>query len=349
MKNIFYYTVRSIMELGFYFYFKKITVYGKEKIPREGGVIVSPNHQNGIIDPFVVGGNYPDVLTSLTRADVFGGFFHSVFTAMNMIPVYRIRDGFDSLKYNDSVFEKCYKLLESENSIQIFSEARQHENYFLIPISKGSSRLAFNAQKKYPNKNIYLQPVGINYSSRRNPLAFIHLVYGDPILVKEYIDPAISEPKQINLLRNALQSAMKSCLWIPDNGKEHEKQCEIINNLTGKESFDEIRKTIKNIDKTSIKNEFWSKSKHKEYLLNKLVGGMGLILNWPILYLTKLVLSKIDDVVYYSTAKFYCALFFLPIWWILQWIFISSYGIEYSIITVFSSIISLYIRQNNRL
>ena len=35
------------MQFGFYFYFKKITVYGKDKIPKNGGIILSPNHQNG--------------------------------------------------------------------------------------------------------------------------------------------------------------------------------------------------------------------------------------------------------------------------------------------------------------
>ena len=42
------------MQIGFYFYFKKIKVYGKEKLPKKGGVILSPNHQNGVIDPKVI-------------------------------------------------------------------------------------------------------------------------------------------------------------------------------------------------------------------------------------------------------------------------------------------------------
>ena len=84
MKNAIYIGIRTLMQIGFYFYFKKITVYGKKNIPKKGGLILSPNHQNGVIDPFIVGGNYGGIITSLTRADVFGGIMHWIFTQMNI-------------------------------------------------------------------------------------------------------------------------------------------------------------------------------------------------------------------------------------------------------------------------
>tara|TARA_B100000780_G_scaffold146458_1_gene102266 strand:+ start:824 stop:1828 length:1005 start_codon:yes stop_codon:yes gene_type:complete len=328
------------MEFGFYFYFKKITVYGKEKIPKDGGVILSPNHQNGIIDPFIVGADYGGTITSLTRADVFGGSFHWLFTAMNMIPIYRIRDGFSSLKNNDTIFDKCYDLLGSGKPLQIFSEGRQHENYFLIPISKGSSRLALNAQKKNLSKNIYIIPVGINYSNRRNPLSFIHLVYGDPILIKNYIDDNIPEVKQINNIRDALSNGMKKCLWLPNKSDDYSVKCSVINNLKGNESFKEIRNMVDNA------KEF--RASRPLNFLEKIIGSVGSILNAPVLLITKIVLSKFDDVVYYSTVKFYCGLFLLPLWWMMILISVSFIDFRYSILTLFAIVISLYIRQNNR-
>ncbi len=340
MRNPIYFGIRSIMQIGFYFYFKKITVYGKEKIPKNGGVILSPNHQNGVIDPFVVGVKHGGVITCLTRSDVFGGILHRLFTAMKMVPVYRIKDGYGSLKNNDAVFEKCYKLLGGKQTVQIFSEGRQHENYFLIPISKGSSRLALTAQKKYPNQNIYMMPIGINYSNRRNPLAFIHLVYGDPLLIKDYMDDSISEVKQINNIRDSLEARMKLCLWIPDKNEDYSKQCSMIRDLKGKESFKEIR------DKLSGVKEF--KELKSLTFIQKIIGSIGYILNAPVLIITKWVLSKFKDKVYYSTVKFYCGLFLLPIWWIIILFSVSFIKIEYSITTVITAIICLYIRQNNQ-
>ena len=339
MRNAIYIIIRSLMQIGFYFYFKKITVYGKEKIPKEGGVILSPNHQNGVIDPFIVGGNYGDIITSLTRADVFGGFMHWIFTQMKMIPVYRIRDGYESLKNNDKIFEKCYSILGKGRPLQIFSEAKQHENYYLMPISKGSSRIAIKAQKKYPNQNIYIIPIGINYSNRRNPFGFIHLVYGDPIVIKEHLDDSISEIDQINNLRSELSIKMKKCMWIPENSEHYSKQCSVIKTLSGNESFKNIRKLLK---ETNTYSQAKPLDRYK-----KIIGTIGYTLNLPILIFTSWVLSKFKDIVYYSTVKFYIGLIFLPIWWIILFYFSVSMASNYGILIVLTAIITLYIRQND--
>ena len=328
------------MQIGFYFYFKKITVYGKKNIPKKGGVILSPNHQNGVIDPFIVGVDYGGIITSLTRADVFGGIMHWIFTQMNMIPVYRIRDGYSNLKNNDLIFQKCNSILGKGNPVQVFSEGKQHENYYLIPISKGSSRMAISAQKKYPDQNMYILPIGINYSNRRNPLSFIHLVYGKPIFVKDYIKKNIPEVNQINNLRSILTKRMRECLWIPEKNKNYTKQYSLINTLKGNESFEEIKKMIQEID--------YYKKPRTLKLYEIAIGGIGYILNAPVLIATKFCLSRFNDIVYYSTVKFYCALLLLPLWWVSILLLGRYVGFIYSVPILFISIISLYIRQNNQ-
>ena len=339
MNNVFYIVIRSIMQIGFYFYFKKIKVYGKEKLPKEGGIILSPNHQNGVIDPFIVGVDYGDEITSLTRADIFGGLLHKAFTAMKMIPVYRIRDGYNNLKNNDSIFNVCYNLLGKGKPIQIFSEGRQHKNYYLMPISKGSSRMAITAQKMFPEQKIYIIPIGINYSNRRNPRAFIHLVYGDPIKIKDFVNKDLPEVKNINNIRDELSLRMKKCLWIPNNSDQYINQYSHINSLSGQETFKEIRDKLK-----MVKNH--KKSRNLNFV-EKFMGFMGYLLNLPVLLITKKVLSKIDDIVYYSTIKLICGIFLLPLWWVILVMITNLVGFKYWLIIVLLSIFCLYIRQNN--
>lgn len=328
------------MQIGFYFYFKKIKVYGKEKLPKKGGLILSPNHQNGVIDPFIVGGDYGDEITSLTRADIFGGILHKAFIAMKMIPVYRIRDGYNSLKNNDSIFNLCYNLLGKGKPVQIFSEGRQHENYYLMPISKGSSRMALTAQKMFPKQNIYIIPIGINYSNRRNPLAFIHLVYGDPIKIKEFIREDLTEVKQINNIRDELTVRMKECLWLPEKSEQYINQYSHVNSLSGDETFIEVRDKLRTVNK-------FKESRNLNYF-EKGISFVGFLLNLPVLLLTNKVLSKVDDVVYYGTIKLVCGIFLLPLWWSILILTTNFMNIQYSLILVFSSIITLYIRQINK-
>ena len=77
---------------------------------------------------------------------------------MQTLPVYRIRDGYDQLKNNDQVFERCYELLGEKKHMMMFSEGRHHDEYYLLRLSKGSSRLVMEAQLRHPNHPIYLQP-----------------------------------------------------------------------------------------------------------------------------------------------------------------------------------------------
>ena len=67
---------------------------------------------------------------------------------MEMIPVYRLRNGYSNLKKNEEIFDKCYKVLGKGKKMQMFSEGGLHTEYYLKRISRGSSRLVYNAQKK---------------------------------------------------------------------------------------------------------------------------------------------------------------------------------------------------------
>ena len=119
----------------------------------------------------------------------------------------------------------------------MFSEGGHHHEYYLKNLSKGSSRLAFQAQKKYPNKKIYIQPVGINYGHHTQPRSSLHLVFGEPLLISHYTEQKKSEAENINLIREALQLRMKDCLWIPEDSEKYLKQKKFINSVTTKDGF----------------------------------------------------------------------------------------------------------------
>ena len=92
-------------------YFRKIKVNGLENIPKDGGILFSPNHQGAFLDPLLVGSNLPKTATSLTRRDVFGGPLQWFMDALKMLTDYRIRNGYSNLKKNEGIFESCKSLL----------------------------------------------------------------------------------------------------------------------------------------------------------------------------------------------------------------------------------------------
>ena len=77
----------------------------------------------------------PKKITSLTRSDVFGGPLQWFLDALQMLPVYRIRNGYSNLKKNDAIFEKCFDLLGSGKFLLMFSEGGHHHEYYLKNLS----------------------------------------------------------------------------------------------------------------------------------------------------------------------------------------------------------------------
>ena len=234
LKSLFYHFLINYLKFYGYIYFRDIKIYGKNNIPKKGGLLFSPNHQSAFIDPVLVASYNSGKILSLTRSDVFGGPLQWFLDAMEMLPIYRLRNGYSNLKKNEEIFEKCYKVLGKGKKMQMFSEGGLHTEYYLKRISKGSSRIAYNAQKKYPNQNIYIIPVGINYGHHEKPRCSIQLVFGKAIKIKEYMNVNNLESENINFIRDSLQIEMENCLWLPKKDDDYDLKKSLIDKKTTK-------------------------------------------------------------------------------------------------------------------
>lgn len=248
MKKLFYHFIKKIVRVGSIGYFRKIKIYGLENIPKDGGIIFSPNHQGAFLDALLVGTILPREVTSLTRSDIFGGSFQWFFDALRMLPVYRIRNGYASLKKNELVFKNCRDLLRKKEWIVIFSEAAHHNEYYLQKLSKGSSRLAYEAQLESNEVPIYLMPLGINYGHHQKPRCDLHMVFGEPIRVDKYLIGGISKPETLNKIKNDLEIGMKKCLWLPNKDSNYSEKKKLIHRKNTMLDFNDLRNGIdKNI------------------------------------------------------------------------------------------------------
>ena len=334
MKRIFYYLVKYLLRYYNHIYFKNIEVYGYENIPKDGGVLFSPNHQGAFLDPLIIGSMTPNRITSLTRSDVFGGPFQWFLDSFQMLPVYRIRNGYSNLKKNDLTFAKCYKLLSEGKFMLMFSEGGHHDEYYLQNLSKGSSRLAYQAQQLYPDKKIYLQPVGINYGHHRQPRCTLHLVFEEPIELGAKLNSNLNEAENINNLKNLLQERMKNCLWLPTKTENYPLQKKKINRFTTQLPFAELKDALQN-------NAAALRDQPQKSSFEKLLGFLLSVPNLIPLLITRFIISKFEDVVFISSLKYAMGVFFFPIWWffssmILAYFFGNTLMLWYLLICIFS-------------
>ena len=156
---------------------------GMTNIPQDKAVVLLPNHQNALLDPLLIAayarGKKPYFLT---RSDVFtGGFLMAVFDALRMIPIYRLRDGRDTLQKNQAVFDRCARLLSQGGHLLLFPEANHNLRRQVRPLSKGFTRIVLHTLDCFPQTDLQLLPVGCNY---QRPSGFpdrVAFQFGHPI------------------------------------------------------------------------------------------------------------------------------------------------------------------------
>ena len=174
--SLWYTLVRQYVSVGIRLYFKKIQVVGTEHIPMEGPIMFTVNHQNSFLDALLIATSNKRHTHFLARADVFK--FRIVrwfFNSLNMMPIYRMRDGRGSLSNNQQIFGQCFKILGIDQALMLFPEANHHHKRLLLPLSKGFTRIALGA-----DNTIKIVPVGINYTHHRLFGGSVSIYYGKP-------------------------------------------------------------------------------------------------------------------------------------------------------------------------
>lgn len=182
----FYLILKYYVTVAIHFYYRQIKVVGKEKLKGSGPFLFVANHQNAFMDGVLVGAINSSPVHFLIRADIFKKTWAAaLLKSLKLLPVYRMRDGFSSLNKNQKQFDECVQIFLKRESVLIFPEGNHSDTRRLRPMSKGFTRIAFEAQK-HSNLNLKVVPVGINYSNHHAFNARVSIHYGDPIPVSDY-------------------------------------------------------------------------------------------------------------------------------------------------------------------
>lgn len=224
-------------------FYRRIIVLGRENINPEDHLIFAPNHQNALMDALAVLFTLKGQPVFLARADVFKRkFIASLLYFLKILPVYRIRDGYSSLKENEDIFNKTIDVIRNKNGLVILPEGDHAGFRRLRQLKKGICRVAFQADEASDfNLKIKIIPVGIEYSNYTRVRQVLSVVYGKPVEVSEYHQLYRENPEKALIeLRNRLSSEMKRIMVHIDSDDDYEAIDELRNIVNGKYS-DDIR------------------------------------------------------------------------------------------------------------
>ncbi len=178
-----------IVFIGIRTFYKRHKVIGKKNIPKNKPIIFASNHQNAFMDPVMIAVKLNQPTYYLVRADVFKKkLVAKIFDSINMLPIYRERDGVDTKDANVAVFNRCHDILSKNRPIIIFPEGNHGKLKNLRPLKKGFARIALGAMKKYGAElDVKIVPVGLNYSNLYNMGAELVINFGEPIDAAEWL------------------------------------------------------------------------------------------------------------------------------------------------------------------
>tara|TARA_R110000868_G_scaffold56488_7_gene174816 strand:- start:3724 stop:4758 length:1035 start_codon:yes stop_codon:yes gene_type:complete len=312
LNKIWLSTVRAYIKLGLFFYFKKIHIVNRANMPKDQPVLILANHQNALLDTLIIAIKCNRFSYFLTRASAFNSpFIANVLKSLRMLPVYRRRDGLQSVTKNKAIFKVCTDLFNNNESIVIFPEGNHNLKRTVRPLIKGFTRLVFNTLERYPDLDLQLVPVGFNYVNPEKFVDEVSLRIGAPIKAKDYI--GFERHKGVlKLKEEVFQSITKLTTHIPGSNYDNIKM-----------ELDALHANFLNpqLINDCISSRFQDcgiQKKKKQAIIKRVFKGL-LLLNimFPYLIWNKAIAPKIKEIEFVSTFRFVVAITLVPFYLIL--------------------------------
>lgn len=165
-KDRLYEILKPYVNWNFKNSYEQFNVIGRENIPEDGAVIVTPNHTNALMDALavlyamnrpVVFGARADIFRKKSIADILG--------FLKIIPLTRRRDGLRNVARNKESIENIVEIVSHDVPFCLFPEGTHRAKRSLLPIGKMPLRLALSAIESLPaDKPVYILPISIEYS-----------------------------------------------------------------------------------------------------------------------------------------------------------------------------------------
>lgn len=167
--------VRGLARAASRFFYRVETVGA---VPRDGAVLILPNHPNSLLDPAVIWATAGRDVHFLAKSTLFGTPLQPLLAGAGAIPVYRKLDqGVDTSK-NTETFAAVEAAFAAGDAVCVFPEGISHSTGRLVPLRTGAARMALAAERK--GIHVAIVPVGLNFERKTVFRSRAIVVYGKP-------------------------------------------------------------------------------------------------------------------------------------------------------------------------
>ncbi len=173
------------------------------------------NHQNALMDAMAILFAANRQLVFLARSDIFKNpRVASVLYFLKILPVFRIRDGFENLKNNNEIFQNTVRVLNYPRGLAILPEGNHAGYKRLRQLQKGFARIAFQTMESdTKSKEFYIIPTGLEYEHYEKYGKHLIVNFGEPFEISPYFETYKTNPAQgLTELRDRLETELKKVM-----------------------------------------------------------------------------------------------------------------------------------------
>lgn len=336
-------------------FYRRIEAQGVENIPKGKPTIFASNHTNALMDPLIITYHSGIQHYFMTRGDVFKQkVIGAIFRSWRMLPIFRMKDGIDTLSQNNPIMDFVIGRLKSGYSIIIFPEGSHFWQMTVQPLKKGLVRMAFEVLEQDPDTELMVVPVGLYYTDMIRTNKDVLVSYGKPISIRDFKQEETPQ-KTYNQFNKELRDEMKKLVINIEKTEAYEIKDKIrgelaaqLGHLSVLDSFNLQRELIAFLEETEANDEQLvlnlnsldevKELPNSENIVEKFTqacynapGGEKLLhiiklplyilaaLNFlPVFLLTRKILSKIKDRTFHSSVKFGLGLLVAPLFALIQ-------------------------------
>lgn len=207
-----YYLTRPLARIALKVFFKKIHFAHAERIPRNKAIILAANHPAAFMEPCLLAVLLPQTLHFLVKGDLFANPINrALLESWHMWPIYGRSDGHEKIRKNQLTMERCYEAFANKQTILIMAEGHTRHEKRLRPMMKGPARMAFGTVKAKKDVDVYIVPVGVNYTYADRFRGEVMFDIGEPIRILDYLYDYQQQPaKAIRKVTDKLGESLKA-------------------------------------------------------------------------------------------------------------------------------------------
>jgi 1-acyl-sn-glycerol-3-phosphate acyltransferase len=173
--------LKIFIRLALWLFCIDISIKNKRFLKTKGPLLIIANHPNSFLDAIIIGAQYQRPIHFLARGDAFSKKHHRFLLGLlNMIPVYRLREGKQYLHLNEYAFKESVRLLKKGEAVLIFIEGTCINSHELQPFKKGATRIIESIHKEGVNPTIHI--TGIAYNQLKGIGKYINISINELIL-----------------------------------------------------------------------------------------------------------------------------------------------------------------------